>query len=239
MVRRFLVGTVLATLSALALAQGTNARTLHFAPNQTLSVRLSATNVNRISVAHDAITYALCPQRFCQVVVNHDDPSGGVYVSLLQPMPFTLQLTSRSGQHVALQVIPQQGVGRTLVLKGRLPATNNPLLKKASYATQLSALTQAMITQRQLAGFYQIKLTHPKAKRFYRVGRISLQSTWQGEQLTGLAYWLENRTHKPLTLSPSTFYRGQVAAVALGRQVVPAHQGTWVYVIQANEDTQS
>ncbi len=231
---RVLIVLLLSLSTALAVAAATNAKVYRFSPNQTLPVTLSATNVNRISVAHDAITYALCPQRFCRVVANQQDPSAGVYVSLLQPMPFTLQLASRSGQHVALQVRPTQGEGRTLVLRGRVPASVTALPKNANYTSQLSTLVRAILTQGSLAGFTQVAVKG-HWQPFYQVGRVRLISVWQGETLTGLAYWLVNQTKHAITLSPSDFYRTNVASVALARQTVPAHQGTWVAVVTRNE----
>ncbi len=231
---RLLVFLLLSFSASLALGLATNAKVYPFSPNQTLHVTLSATNVNRVSISHDAITYALCPQRFCRVVANQQDPSAGVYVSLLQPMPFTLQLASRSGQHVALQVMPKQGDGRTLVLKGRVPTNAAAFPKNANYTNELSTLVRAILNQQSLAGFTQVAVKG-HWQPFYQVGRVRLITVWQGETFTGLAYWLVNQTKHTITLNPSDFYRPNVASVALARQTVPAHQGTWVAVVKLKE----
>ena len=213
---------------------GLKAKLLNFVNNETLYVRLSADNVNRIAVKNDAITHNLCPQNLCSAKAHTDDAPGGIYVSLLQPVPFTLNIATKSGRHVALQVIPTKGIGKTIILNPLTPEMKTSPFKHAPYTAVLTQLSHAMLDHRAMKGVSMMAVTKADRLPFYGVGYLQVTTIWRGDDLTGIEYQFHNRSKRTLVLSPSIFYKAHqhIAAIAIARQRVLPHAQIAVYVIK-------
>jgi type-F conjugative transfer system secretin TraK len=228
-------GWLLCVISLPSMASITvNSKPLSFTNNETLYVRLSADNVNRIAVKNDAITHNLCPQNLCAAQAHPDDASGGIYVSLLQSLPFTLQIATKAGRHVALQVIPTKGIGKTIILNPLTPVMKVSLFKHSQYTTLLTQLSNAMLNHRSMNGVSMTAVNNADRIPFYGAGYLQIKTIWQGDGLTGIEYRFHNRSKHMLTLSPSYFYKTnqRIASIALARQRVLPHAQTSVYVIK-------
>src|SRR3989339_1330495 len=67
--------------------------------NESASVVLSDTNINRILVVNDEITHLTCPQNLCAAEHHSSDTSGAFYVNLMTQSPFTVFVSTNSGRH--------------------------------------------------------------------------------------------------------------------------------------------
>jgi type-F conjugative transfer system secretin TraK len=217
-------------LLGLSLVAG--AETLSFDDNQTLSVRMSQENINKLFVANDPIVDLHVPEGY---VISSDDDEGAIYLQLAMTSPFTIYVNTEQGHHVGLTITPVRSMGNTIQL---VPKTATPMARdweeKKGYEATLIALMRAMLEQKDIKG-YGKGAPEGSILSLDEIGKLTPKMRYQGVHFTGTIYTLCNDSHHDVILEEKDFYRDGVEAVTiLSKRLVPS-QSTTVFEITKKE----
>jgi type-F conjugative transfer system secretin TraK len=209
-----------------------SAETLSFNDNQTLSVRMSQDNINKVFVADDPIVEIHVPEGY---VISSDDEDGAVYLQVAMTSPFTLYLNTEQGHHVGLTITPVRSMGSTIEL---MPKTATHVARlweeKKGYEASLIALMKAMIEQKEIKGYGKDR---PKGStlRLDGIGRLTPKIQYQGVHFTGTIYTLCNEGSHTANFEEQDFYRDGVEAVTVLSHSLTPNQSTTVFEITKRE----
>ena len=141
--------TVLFTLvfSGAVLAKNVPAIVYAFDDNDTIPIKLSSLNLNRLVVEGDKISALSCPIGFCTTKGSKKDKSGSITVKLNIALPFTAHVSTTKGRNFALFITPKAAPA----IVSKFKASNSHVTKKSvfsrafDYPVQIAKLTKSLV----------------------------------------------------------------------------------------------
>lgn len=220
--------TALLSLPVAALAQP--AEPLVFNDNDTLSLKLSDTNINRFFVSNDTIVDVYASKAFREP--PQVDSQGALYLQLQPSEPFTAFITTKDGHTVGVILVPVRASGKNVHLIPRT-ATDKARLweEKKNYESGLMRLMKAMM-QNHVPKGYGVEEVSNAPQRFDSHGQLRLKAIYNGIHFKGKVYTLYNEGQSPLYIQEKDFYRDGVEAVAFSTDTLESCQTSLIYVVE-------
>ncbi len=218
---------VILVLPVAVMAQ--TAEPLVFNDNESLSLKLSDTNINRLFVTKDAIVDFYAPEGYTQAEV---DSQGALYIQLQHTQPFTVFISTEDGHNVGLTLVPVRSSGHNVHLMPRT-ATDKARLweEKKDYESGLMRLMKAMM-QNHVPKGYGVEEVSNAPKRFDSHGQLRLKVIYNGIHFKGKVYTLYNEGQAPIYLQEKDFYHEGVEAVAFSTDTLESCQTSLIYVVE-------
>ena len=208
----------------------------HLNDNDQTALTLSTSDINRLYVVGDKITGVNGPQ---DLYMAKNDPSGSVYLNVFGRVPFSLFVSTASGKHFSLFVLPKAVVGKTVsfTISGGRGAKHWE--NSSYYQTLLVSVIKGMMLGQGPSGYSILNLKRVKSLNIKDVYWLTPIRRYDGATLSGLVYRIENQLDRPITLSPNMFYRPNVRAAALSKQTIAANSAGLLYEVISNGGAQS
>lgn len=178
---------------------------LSFSNGDTLTVKLSTMNTNRLTIDHDQLSGVVCPPQDCAVTKPAIDPSHSAYINVNADVtaPFTVPVSTQAGRYFSLFVIPQKIPGVSLIFEPQSAGPSQDTLRADAWVHQLSTLMKGMVTGHPPDGFGTLRL-QGKATPMMRFKKPSMVLmpiiVYRGAELTGTVYRLLNTSHHAANL---------------------------------------
>ncbi|WP_440994800.1 TraK domain-containing protein, partial [Cysteiniphilum litorale] len=210
----------------------TEAELIGFNSNQTLTIRLSKTDTNRLYVEGDKIIDFTCQQGFCFVDRGRLDKTGDVLLTLGNAARlgtgFTAFVLTESGRQFTLYGVPEVSSGKTIgfVSQGGVSLQASRFEKKTPYRTLVVSLMRSMMNYTHTGqlpdGYATVAIENDGKKEGKKdqknpsevMDRQNSQKgfsytpvrLFKGGLLTGIVYAIQNFNGHSITLHPKTFY---------------------------------
>ncbi|WP_440998340.1 type-F conjugative transfer system secretin TraK [Cysteiniphilum litorale] len=237
----------------------TEAELIGFNSNQTLTIRLSKTDTNRLYVEGDKIIDFTCQQGFCFVDRGRLDKTGDVLLTLGNAARlgsgFTAFVLTESGRQFTLYGVPEVSSGKTIgfVSQGGVSLQASRFEKKTPYRTLVVSLMRSMMNYAHTGqlpdGYATVAIENEGKKEGKKEQKnpsevIDRQNSqkglsytpvrlFKGGLLTGIVYAIQNFNGHSITLHPKTFYqRGMVAGALTKEQLASGEVGYFYALIQ-------
>ncbi|MGR6831148.1 type-F conjugative transfer system secretin TraK [Aliivibrio wodanis] len=236
---------LLALLSSSVLAAP--ASQLGFSNNETLTVKLSSVDINRLIVANDKITSVVCPTAFCTLPMGNGadgvpiplDPSGAALISLNVEEPFTFYVSTQKGKNFGVFATPLRipAITTEFISTDRDTTLAAKFETNAPYQDMLVQLMQSMMRFDELnlppEGFI---LTNIEEKEREPVPLdVIPKRLFSGDTFSGLMYEVKNNTTKSITLTNTRFYVRGLRALSLDKKTLAPNESTRMYQIVSGE----
>lgn len=222
--------------------------TVPFSNNETLDVKLSSVDINRLVVKDDKITSVTCPTGFCTLPMSDSasqgaDPSGAALVALNVQEPFTFYVSTQKGQSfgvfvkpLAIPAVTTQFISMTTTSHTQREEAAK-FEKQSPYEAMLVTLMKSMMNWRHTQAlpnrFIATPLTVVKEKKPTVIDGLTLTPTVniRGDALSGVIYRVKNNSDKRVTVKPTNFYAPNVVAVSLSASSIPPYSTIELYQI--------
>ncbi len=211
------------------------AETVRFQNGDTVTLRLSNQNANRLLLPRDTIAGVVCPPFRCHATLPTQDTSHSVYLTIpiTVTQPFTVHVSTLAHRYFSAWVSPKKIPGVTVLLEPTSPGWTKKTVHHNSepWVGQVSDLIGDILRQ-QPPDDYAV-VTFPKAKRAPLTPQLTAKKTlaYRGEFFTVTRYTLSNQTKQFVTLKEPEFYRAGVVAVALSHQLLPPKGHATLYQV--------
>ena len=237
MFKRYLVA--IAFVPMVALANPTVSKVaptkINFNKNEQISVALSKDNINRVFVKGDKIVSINAPDGFLTAT---NDPSGSAYVNVLYPRTFSAFVSTLSGNHFSMLVLPRSEPGQTVeLISNGGNSTAKHWEKSSSYQVLLIKLIKDVLNNKTPDGYdyTQIKQSKPyESYRFRGAYYLIPQGVFTGDKLAVKVFLADNRSDYPVKIIPNELYGPGVRAIATTSQSLAPHAQTKVYEVIDN-----
>lgn len=215
----------------------------NFQNNQTVTVKLSTDDANRIFVQGDKVKDIGCMKGFC---VSKEFDNGDAIIKLgdaarFAQSGFTVFVSTQGGRQFAMQVIPQSIPGKTVEFT---PLSGAPLTikhdeKNAPYQESLINLIKAMMkydqTGKVVDGYGVADIPNAKSESFNGDLIIFPIRLFQGDQLMGVVYEIKNDGKKEKTINGAAFYKHKMRAIAVSKETLKAGETTRIYEVVSQQ----
>ncbi len=228
-----------------------DAKRMPFSNHQTLTVRLSKTDSNRLYVEGDKITDFTCQQGFCFVDRHRLDKTGDALVTLGNAARlgtgFTAFVLTASGRQFTLYAVPEVNSGQTIgfIAQGGSSLKAHDVEKKTPYRTLVVSVIRAMINYAdtgELPEGYtttEIPMEDHVNHRENAVGHQKLNQglsyqpvrLFKGGMLTGVVYAIQNVNVQVIHLHPKMFYQKGMVAGALSKEQLASGEVGYFYAL--------
>lgn len=218
-------------------AKNVPAKTYTFADNDTIPVKLSSINLNRLVVKNDKILALTCPVGFCTSHGNKNDKSGSITVKVNIALPFTAHISTQNGRNFALFINPKPTPAIVSEFVGVENRRKQPSVftRGFDYPVAIAEFTKAMINwtrfKTDISGFsvhHVDKNTLPKDKSPLA---IIPQTVFVGKDYSGIIYELVNQSSNRITLSTAQFYSYAARSASLEKDSLSPGERTLLYVV--------
>lgn len=190
--------------------------------NETIELRLSRTDFNRLFVEGDKITTLRFPEGNLGV---ENDKDGSVYLNVKDDKPFTLFITTERGTHFSATINTGEMMGQTI---GFLAANTNPVndkeiriskTQKVTHENELVALIASVEKEEQKTGF---KAQRPDLKSVQIKPSLTstLVYTLSNAQQMGQKFKIKNTGKKPVSFDDKWFKDKDTKALLVKERVV-------------------
>jgi len=228
--------------SAYAQEQAIDANDVAFANNQTVTVKLSIKNPNRIFVKGDKISDISYEQAYSQIKLQKNTGDAMIVLGSMarQLGSFTIYLTTVAGRQFTLVVIPSNSIGQTIQF---VPQAGGSIKakefeKKSPYQETLAEILKYMmaydVTSETPPGYAAVEM--PSNSPVSKKGKLLVFPVriFQGVKYAGLVYGVKNNSKTKIeNLTAKKFYQKGTLAGALDDQVLEVGQVTHLYEIVA------
>ncbi len=236
---------LLAILSNSALAAP--ASQIGFSNNETLTVKLSSVDINRLIVKDDKITSVVCPTAFCTLPMGNGvdgapiplDPSGAALISLNVEEPFTFYVSTQKGKNFGVFATPLRipAITTEFISTDRDTTLAKKFETSAPYQNMLVKLMKNMMRfdeeQTPPEGFI---VTHITEKEREPVPLdVIPKRLFSGNTFSGLIYEVKNNTNNTITLTNTRFYVRGLRALSLDKKTLLPNESTRMYQIVSGE----
>lgn len=244
MKRHALISLVMVASSAFA-AQPPSM--LDFSNNETLTVKLSSVDINRLVVRDDKITNVVCPSGFCTLPMGQGaagsaiplDKSGAALIALNVEEPFTFYVSTLKGKNFGVFVTPLRIPAVTTEFVSSERDTSAAFTFEASspYQEMLVEVMKSMMrfqdTQTVPEGFVYTKIEEKKRKPAEL--DVIPRHVFSGHLFSGLIYEVKNNAPSDIKLNNTRFYVNGLRALSLDKKVLRAGESTLMYQIVSGE----
>ena len=222
---------------------------INIANDEQANISLSSEDMNRLFVNNDKIISVNAPN---SRLIAQNDQSGSIYINVTGVTPFTAFVTTESGRHFSILVMPKRVPGVTVRFMPTTPSATHYITHSAAgqkledstpYENTLVALLKDAMLQQVPPGYSSIA---PSAFSSIPVFAIppyldakktlaeKVVSGSLGGELGLRVIELDNKSRHNITLVASNFYMPGVRAVAIDSEYVPGHKSTYIYEVISN-----
>ncbi|MBK2123759.1 type-F conjugative transfer system secretin TraK [Fangia hongkongensis] len=207
--------------------------------NETVQLSMSEHQLNRLFVKGDSISNIDCPQSFCEISFDKDDPSGAVKIKYHTNNAFTYHVTTHGGYNFSVNVTPKinaSGLGDTVefVLIGGNP-TKKATEEDSPYQKLIIKRMRQMMQNKESDNFSYVAVKpdgDQSANTIYDNLMVRPIKAYQSATLKGVVYQLTNTGKLATPLAESQFYTHGDRAIALDQHSLAPHQSTYLYVLR-------
>ena len=219
--------------SGSSLAESIKPEEISFAENEQISLSLSQTEINKISVVGDKISDVFATQGYLEY---QNDESGSLYTYVRNAEPFTAFIITQKGHTFAIQVKPQikPSVTAIFIPKEAPQPMEQSDLVNGEYVASLVSLSKAMVKGEAMEGYGLHTLHEPlklEDKSMKKEFTAFLISEYRGEKMKGQTILIKNISKETQKLREDLFKVPGVRAITLSDELMLPNQETLVYVI--------
>lgn len=221
-----------------------------FADNQTIEVKLSINDQNRIIIKNDKIKEVVCARAgYCIKAIDPKD--GDLLLGLGSAVqinhPFTVLVKTEEDRSFSMLVFPEATISKTIIF---VPETGSSKQAKdleanTPYQAMLSKLVGSMInypqTKKTLDGYSETAVPQQDIdavklnKGDYVVYPLRV---FKGDAFVGITSIVKNISKKNLILNPKQFYHHGVLAGAVSNEILKPQQVGYSYQVWVNNNEQ-
>jgi type-F conjugative transfer system secretin TraK len=226
-----------------------NPDTYSFANNQTIAVKLSMLDSNRIIVKGDKIKKVTCARGgYCIKEINPDGSlllGLGPNTSLNQP--FAVLLNTIDDRSFTMLVLPEKTIAKTVVFTPTTGSSKEAKRIEADtpYQAMLAKVIVSMInypsTKKTLEGYSEANVPTvdiSKSKLTQSDYIVYPVRVFKGDAFIGITSIVKNVSNKPLVLNPKEFYHHGVIAGAVSKTVLKPQEVGFSYQVWVNRNEQ-
>ncbi|SGZ09603.1 type-F conjugative transfer system secretin TraK [Moritella viscosa] len=224
--------------SSSVFAKNVPATIYEFDDNDTIPIKLSSLNLNRLVVEDDKITALSCPIGFCTTHGSKKDKSGSITVKLNIALPFTAHVSTTKGRNFALFVTPKAAPA----VVSKFKASNSHVTKKSvfsrafDYPVQIAKLTKEMVLwsrfKTPIDGFKVHEVdpqSLPKTKRDDLA--IIPKTVFVGADYSAIIYTLKNQTQKTMPITTAQFYSFSARSASISKNSLAPNEEALLYIV--------
>lgn len=217
---------LLATLIAPNLAiANVPANTYRFNDNDTVSLPLSSSNLNRLVVKEDAITSFICPVGFCTTTGNKYDKSGSITLKINVAVPFTAHVATMNGHNFTLFINPKSVPALVTEFVAVNSYKSEPSIfdnKEFDYPMQLALFTKQMIAHQlyktNIAGFSLHVIDRKTLPKDRNPLAVTPMKVFRGKHYSGIIYEVKNQSNQIQNVTNAHFYSYAARSASLDRE---------------------
>lgn len=241
------VGLWLITACA-AIAQAQGMEPVDVGPGLSPTIPISRKDFSRLTVFDGRITSLKFKKG--DLDVNPDATTGSAFIMPNVQGPISTFVITQSGQAHHVNLVPSEVGARTIVLreprldgkKTSKPSSNEPrpvtarVERANSFDAALKRMIGAMARNEKLAD-----VIHEEVNQEFQLwpgSRLWLMSRYQGNNLTGEHYRIQNTSVIPMALDEREFYKPGVLAVSIEIQKLASQEATDIFVVREVADVQ-
>lgn len=232
-----LIAILLALMSQFSFATNVPKNTFPFADGDTISLKLSSININRILVKGDKITNITCPDKFCTATGVQHDKNGSISLKLNVALPFTAHVLTQKGRLFALFINPQNipSVITEFVPTDIHLSQPSVFEREFDYPTAIANFTKAMMLWKKngtpISGFN----VHPVDPTSLPKDRSKLpiipKTIFVGKDYSGIIYEVQNKAEETVELTTAQFYSYAARSAALDAYELKPNEKTYLYMV--------
>ncbi len=232
---------LLASMSGCLIADNINPSVMAFNEGQTLTLPLSGTDINRMSVVGDQITDLRCMNNSCGITYDPKDTTGSAYVSLNTNQSFTMFISTHNGHNFSILVNPQAVPGETYLFQPMSAGMNASGWEKNSDYEQLNVTVLSDMMNNEAPDGYgdyactdKTPCTGLSTQTLYTVLKMTPVNEYLGDEVIGIVYSVKNIGQKSVSMTPSAFYTPGVRSISLSQQTLVSGDTATVYEVITN-----
>ena len=222
------------------------AETYRFANDQTVGVKLSVNDQNRIIIKNDKITDVICARAgYCIQSVDPKDGDLllGLGASTQLNHPFTVLIKTEEGRSFSMLVMPVNTISKTIIFTPETGSSREAkdLEANTPYQAMLAKIITSMInyphTKKALDGYSEADVPQQDIdeskleKGDYVVYPVRV---FKGDAFVGITSMIKNVSKKNLILNPKEFYHHGVIAGAVSDEMLKPQQVGYSYQVWVN-----
>ncbi len=226
-----------ASLSAEALADNVAKASFPFNDGDTIPIRLSSLNINRLMVKGDHIINLVCPDGFCTATGNPQDKTGSISMKINLAIPFTAHVLTQKGRVFALFITPKKtpAIVTEFVPSQRYLDEPSVFERHFDYPSAIAAFTKSMMLWQRdrtpISGFSVHPVDPNTLPKDTSPMPVIPQTVFVGKDYSGIIYLVKNASDQPITLTTAQFYSYAARSASLDEvELKPAAQ-THLYVV--------
>lgn len=196
-----------------------------------IEMSISSINYNRIFVDGETITDLHYNEG--TFVVEKGDPNNpyivldSVYLKPVFDAPMTIFLTTDKKHHVSLTLRPDDSAGKTI----RLVLKQQSTLRYVKRDSDESQIDNAMAAMKAGESPKDYKEERVIPRPFYvkKDIKVSLEKHYQGSELSGYVYRIENKSNHEIALSTALFSHQKAESLSLSAEVLLPKKSAYLY----------
>lgn len=205
--------------------------------NETISAKISATDVTRIVVQGDRIQSVKGIKG--AYTRDNDNNSGEIYIqpsSFYQNRAFTLLINTEMGRHYTLLLNPMSVPSDTLMLvpKGVGQVQAARFENSSPYDLTITHLINAMKSGALPDGYIAKGVKSKKTYLYGNIASLKLKTVYEGLNLRGEIWEITNKQDYAITLNERNFYRKGTRAISLDTINILPHGNINLYRVMSN-----
>lgn len=200
--------------------------------NETISAKVSSTDVTRILVQGDRIQSVKGVKG--AYTRENDNINGEIYIqptALYQNRAFTVLINTELGRHFTLLLNPMSVPSDTLMLVPR-GVTENLATKyenASPYEMTIAHLIKDMRAGMSPDGYAVRNINHKQQYLYGNIAYLKMKAIYQGMNLRGEVWEVTNKTSNRIALSEKDFYKVGVRAISIENIEVQPKGVTYLY----------
>ena len=205
--------------------------------NETISAKVSSTDVTRIMVQGDRIQSVKGVKG--AYTRENDNNNGEIYIqptSAFQQRAFTVLINTELGRHYTLLLNPMAVPSDTLMLVpkgvGKIEAAR--FENSSPYELTITHLVRAMTNGVMPEGYAVRGINTKKSYNFGNIASVKLKTIYQGLNLQGEIWEITNTKPYMITLNERDFYRVGTRAISLQAINIAPHGKIKLYRVVSN-----
>jgi len=219
-------------------AKNVPSKVYEFDDNDTIPIKLSSLNLNRLVVKNDKISTLSCPVGFCTTQGNNNDKSGSITIKLNIALPFTAHISTKKGRNFALFITPRA----TPAIVSEFKASNSHITQKSvfsrgfDYPVEIAKLTKEMILwsrfKKPISGF---KMHPVDPESLPKTNNSSLaiipQTVFVGADYSAIIYKIKNQTKTEMNITTAQFYSYSARSASISKDKLAPNEAALLYVV--------
>lgn len=207
-----------------------------FKEGEQFRLSLSRINFNRIFVQGESITKLSYPKPALTVDKSElgNASDGSVYLKPNLDVPITVFITTNKGHHLSLTLSPDDSFGKTLQLVSRTQTNVRYVKSDTRDVTEVEAAMSAMKIG-DMPKDFKAKPVTPRPFYLKKDIKVTLEKQYQGSNLTGYVYRLENKSNHGINLNTDLFAHRDAQSLSLSKERLLPKEVAYLYGLYSNQ----